>query len=47
MKNTKIKHNKNRDWDRDVTDAERKEFIGKQENRTKRFKGCDWRTGRN
>ena len=38
MKNTKIKHNKNWNWERDFTDEERKEFIKKEENRTKRFK---------
>lgn len=38
MKNTKIKHNKNRNWNRSFTKKERKEFIEKEENRQKRIK---------
>jgi len=38
MKNTKIKHNKNWDWNRDFTKKEKKEFIEKEENRLKRIK---------
>lgn len=38
MKNTKIKHNKNWDWNRDFTKKEKEKFIKKEESRLKRVR---------